>query len=429
MHFVIFEGSGWESLAPLSLSRPTFTLVCGIGTLLEKQVRNLRPTRLTLWVRPQLADYCRRHVVPSIAAQSLASVVRINEPLDSDPAMLVDGSALFLGSQPTADINAASPCVALHEGTSRICHARVVAPGLSVNDALELSQRWTALLDLQRCAPLGKPVSHIWDLLGYHEAGLLADAAAWGRKPHTFSDGPWHLVNKDDVRIGDGARLGAGCEIDASNGPVVLASGSIIGANVVVQGPCFIGSQAEIMPVSLIRPGVSIGPGCKVGGEVSRTIVIGYSNKAHEGYLGDSYVGEWVNLGAGTTTSNLKTTYGSIGKYLGGKEMDTGRKFLVSLIGDHTKTAICTRFMSGSYVGYCAMIATSAHAPRFTPSFSFSTDKGSQLYRIEKAFEVAKAMFARRNRSWTGEDEAVMRYAGDAARKVEQKRPGPSGPG
>jgi UDP-N-acetylglucosamine diphosphorylase/glucosamine-1-phosphate N-acetyltransferase len=267
-------------------------------------------------------------------------------------------------------------------------------------------------------------VTRIWDLLGMNEEALLADASA--RRPEqSYSstnnrNGSAHLINEDDVLIAEGARLGAGCVIDASKGPVALGAGSLIGANAVVQGPCFIGAQTEVMPVSLIRPGTSIGPGCKIGGEVARAIIIGYSNKAHEGYLGDSYIGEWVNLGAGTMTSNLKNTYGGIGMYMGAEEIDTGRRFLGSIIGDHTKTAIGTRFMSGSYVGHCAMIATSAHAPRFTRSFSFSTDQGTEPYRLDKACEVAGAMFARRNRPWTAEDEALMRYAADAAKLAER---------
>ena len=419
MHLVIFEGTGWKSLAPLSLSRPTFTLLSGMNSLLDKQLRCLRPTRLTLWVRPELVEYCRRHVVPSIDAQSLTTPVQINHPLDSDPATLLDGSTLFLDFAHAAIDRSANHSVAADDGTSRIRRATVVAPGLSQKDAIESSPKWKNLLDLPRVPLIGKAITHLWDLMAVNEEALLADAAAWTQRRHATPDGPFHLLNKEQILLGENIKLGPGCVIDASKGTVVVADGAIIGANAVVQGPCFIGPRTEITPLSLIRPGTSFGPNCKMGGEIARAIVMGYSNKAHEGFLGDSYLGEWINLGAGTTTSNLKNTYGSIGMNLGGGEIDTGRKFLGSIIGDHTKTAISTRFMSGSYVGYCSMIATSAHAARLTPSFSFCTDKGTQPYRVEKAFEVARAMFSRRNRALTNEDESLMRYAGDAAKIAE----------
>jgi UDP-N-acetylglucosamine diphosphorylase/glucosamine-1-phosphate N-acetyltransferase len=210
--------------------------------------------------------------------------------------------------------------------------------------------------------------------------------------------------------------------IDASKGAVVLGDGAIVGANAVLQGPCYIGSQSEVAPLAMIRPGTSIGPKCKVGGEVARAIILGNSNKGHEGFLGDSYLGEWVNLGAGTTTSNLKNTYGPIGIKLGREEVNSGRQFLGALIGDHTKTAIGTRFMSGSYAGCCSMIATSAHAPRFTPSFSFLTDKGTEAYRLDKVFEVARAVMARRGRTFDALDEAMVRYCKSAAERAESVR-------
>jgi UDP-N-acetylglucosamine diphosphorylase/glucosamine-1-phosphate N-acetyltransferase len=415
MHLVVFENSHWHALAPLSFSRPTFALMCGTGSLLEKQVRSLAPTRLTLWLRPELAEHCRRHIVPTLSIPGLIESVRINEPLDAHPAMLLDGSTVCLG---TSRMSAES-FVAVVQETSRIAQATVIAPGLSHDDVLQDSPRWKAILDLPRTTAIGKTVTHLWDLLSLNDAALLADAPLHQASNGAPTDGPWHLIEKSQISIGDGARIGPGCVIDASKGPVMLASGSAIGANSVLQGPCFIGAKSEITPLSLIRAGTSIGPSCKIGGEVARAIVIGYSNKAHEGYLGDSYLGEWVNLGAGTTTSNLKNTYGNIGMQLGGGEIDTGRKFLGSIIGDHTKTAIGTRFMSGSYVGFCSMIATSSHAPRFTPSFRFCTDRGSEAYRLEKAFEVARAMFARRSRDWTAEDEALMRYVAYAARRAE----------
>jgi bifunctional N-acetylglucosamine-1-phosphate-uridyltransferase/glucosamine-1-phosphate-acetyltransferase GlmU-like protein len=159
---------------------------------------------------------------------------------------------------------------------------------------------------------------------------------------------------------------------------------------------------------------------CKVGGEVSNSIFAGHANKSHEGFVGDSSVGEWVNLGAGTTTSNLKNTYGEIGLPVrAGEEVRTGRRFLGAVIGDHAKTAVGTRLMTGSYVGAASMVATGGLPPRHVPSFTWLTDAGPQAYRMDKALEVMRAVYARRNRPWTDVDEQTAAYAASVAPRVE----------
>ena len=126
-----------------------------------------------------------------------------------------------------------------------------------------------------------------------------------------------------------------------------------------------------------------------------------------------------IRLGAGTITSNLKNTYGEISVRVGQKEVPTGRRFLGSLIGDHAKTAIGTRLMTGSYIGFSSMIAISAHAPRFVPSFSYCTDRGVERYQMDKAIEVTRRVYQRRERVWTDTDEQIMQYVAHTAPEVE----------
>jgi hypothetical protein len=159
---------------------------------------------------------------------------------------------------------------------------------------------------------------------------------------------------------------------------------------------------------------------CKVGGEISNTIILGYTNKPHDGFLGDSYVGEWVNFGAGSTTSNLKNTYSEISMPAYGKMIKTGRQFLGALVGDHTKMAIGTKLMTGSYIGYSCMIATTKYPPRIVPSYTFLTDTAAPRYRMDKAEQTMKASFHRRNRSWTTADEQINQYIAETAPLVEK---------
>lgn len=131
---------------------------------------------------------------------------------------------------------------------------------------------------------------------------------------------------------------------------------------------------------------------------MANSIIHGYANKAHDGYLGDSYLGRWVNFGAGTTTSNLKNTYGEITVRHGEREFRTGRRFLGALVGDHTKTGVLTRFPAGTYVGFGCSVAPSQITSNFIPSYSFVTERGRETYDLPRAIEVTKRVYTRRDR-------------------------------
>jgi UDP-N-acetylglucosamine diphosphorylase/glucosamine-1-phosphate N-acetyltransferase len=227
------------------------------------------------------------------------------------------------------------------------------------------------------------------------------------------------MVRDEDVWLAPEVKLGPGCVLDASKGAVMIARGASIGANAVITGPCHIGPGARIRPLTQVREGTSIGTFCTVGGEISHTVMLGYSNKAHEGFVGHSYIGKWVNLGSGTTTSNLKNTYGEIRARIGNREIPTGRQFLGSVIGDHTKTAILSRLSAGAYLGFFAMLDGIGNSCRYVPSFTFQTGDGPEKYRMDKAIEVTRRVFARRDREFNDVDEQIMRYVERVAPEIE----------
>jgi UDP-N-acetylglucosamine diphosphorylase/glucosamine-1-phosphate N-acetyltransferase len=409
MHVVVFEGSKWHTFAPLSLARPVFALASGASSLLEKQVRHLRPTRLSVWVRPALAAWCEREL-----SARLKMPVAVNQPLDDETALLVSGRTLhFSRFEHTED-----QCVIVEE-ENLIRKAVVRMPGLTYDDAMNRTDRWMKLFDLPRMNEQARMADYVWDLISWNEESLVEDFVALHEEPSQKPAGPYHLVHDENVWIAPDVKLEPGVVLDASRGPVMLATACSIGANSVLKGPCYIGPHAQIKPLTVIHAGTTIGPVCKIGGEVNNSILTGYTNKAHDGYVGDSYLGEWVNLGAGTTTSNLKNTYSPVKIRIGGRETDTGRRTLGALIGDHSKTAIGTRLMTGTYVGYCSMLATSHLPPTFVSSFSFLTDKGREDFREDKALEVMKAVYARRNKLLQPADESLLRYARQAAREAE----------
>ena len=281
------------------------------------------------------------------------------------------------------------------------------------------SAAWLRLLELPKETAQARLPEYLWDLVHWNEESIIADVASMKEKPHPLPPGPYHAIADQDVYISPEAIMYPGVIVDASKGPVVIDVGATINANSVLRGPCFIGRDAIVSPLSNIHSGTSIGPMCKVGGEISNSIFLGHSNKVHDGFVGHSYIGEWVNLGAGTTTSNLKNTYGPIEMRIGTRHIATDRRFLGSMIGDHTKTAIGTRLMTGTYIGYCSLLAASGLPPRFIPSFTFWTDKGTESYRLDKARQVISQVYARRGRVWDQDDEKILKYAQDAGERVE----------
>ena len=422
MHVVIFEGSRWGTFAPLSLSRPVFMLVTGMSTLLDKHVRHLRPTRLTLWVRPAFADYCRARVAPTLPCPT-----QVNAPLDGEPALLISARAVHLSKfeYPPHD------AVVMDEGGKHVQAAMVRDPGLGPADIFGRTDRWLRVHDLPHMMPQSRVVEALWDLIHWNEESLIEDVTTCcSGIPKDKPAGPYHMVHDEDVWLrGPGAvNLEPGVVLDASRGPVVIDAGATIGANSVLKGPCYVGPHAVLRPLTVVRAGTSIGPFCNVGGEVSNSIILDNSNKAHDGYLGDSYVGKWVNLGAGTCTSNLKNTYGEISMQMGDGSPDvpTGRVKLGALIGDHSKTAVLTRLSTGTYVGFYAMLAGPGPVPRFVPSYTFWTERGPEPYRLDKAIEVTRRVYGRRDRPFTDEDEHVMRYVAETA-PASERRTGPNG--
>lgn len=212
------------------------------------------------------------------------------------------------------------------------------------------------------------------------------------------------------IDIHPSASLLPGVVLDASQGAIRIEEGVVIHPNAVLIGPCWIGKDSRVYEHALIKMNTSIGPMCKVSGEIGGTIFQAYSNKCHAGHLGDSVIGEWVNFGAGTTNSNLLNTYGDVVVTdLDGNHHRTERQFVGCFVGDHVKFAIETRIMTGTFVGTGAMIATTQPVSSPIPRFAWLTDNGTRTYRIEKFMNVARVVMARRDIELDAATEAVLR--------------------
>lgn len=252
---------------------------------------------------------------------------------------------------------------------------------------------------------------YTWDLMLASPHQITADFAAAKRHgiEGTIEEPSAIRGNKKDVYIAPGVTIHPMVVIDAEHGPVYIDEGAEIHPFTRIEGPCYIGKKSILLGAKC-REGNSIGPYCRIGGEIEESVIQGYSNKYHDGFLGHAYVGEWVNLGALTTNSDLKNDYSTVSVMLDGKHsIDTGSTKVGSLIGDHTKTSIGVLFNTGSVVGAMALImATGKPLPKFIPSFAwFIEGVVTKGFGKKILYGTANTAMGRRKQKWTPAQETM----------------------
>jgi len=241
----------------------------------------------------------------------------------------------------------------------------------------------------------GRWLNEVWNLVGDLAAQLSEDIPIIGRRLSGAAIENATVIGRKQVYCETGVGIEPFVILDATDGPILIRRGATIAAFSRIVGPCYIGEDSHIVG-DAIR-GCSIGDVCKVRGGIASTVMLGHSNKGHTGFVGSSYIGRWVNLGAGTTTSNLKNTYGEIQLWTPDGVRDTGLQFLGSLIGDHAKTGIGTMLTTGCVVGTGANIYGAQSTPKYIPPFSWGDSEPYARFESSKFIEVAERMMARRH--------------------------------
>ena len=238
--------------------------------------------------------------------------------------------------------------------------------------------------------------SYIWDLLNMQSSFLINDFKHFQESVDGNSHESSILVNSRHIHISKSAIIAAGTVLDASNGPIIIDSNAFIDIGALVKGPVYIGKNSIINPGAKICGNVTVGPFCKIGGEIEDSIFHGFSNKQHDGYLGHSYIGEWVNLGANTNNSDLKNNYSNVRIKIGEKSIDTKQMFVGCMVGDYSKTGISTMINTGTYIGMGANVFGGGFQNKYIPSFSWgATDKTD----INKFIDTLKIVKNRRKKS------------------------------
>ena len=200
--------------------------------------------------------------------------------------------------------------------------------------------------------------------------------------------------------------------------PVFIGNSVSIGPGAVIEGPCVVGDECVVRSHSHLRAGSTLGPNCKVGGEIAKSIFFGYSNKAHEGFVGHSVVGEWCNLGAGTTTSNMKNNYSTVRLWDAKTQdfKDTGTSFCGSMIGDHVNCGIGTKLPTGCVIDPISQVFLSTFVPKHVPMFSWLEDGKQEMFRPNEAISVAERMMRRRNQTLKPERKRLMKHLYETAK-------------
>ncbi len=240
---------------------------------------------------------------------------------------------------------------------------------------------------------------HWWDLVADNGQQINDDFKLFFDGADSFSI-PGHFVtmlNPYSVWLGKDVEIDPGAVIDARNGAIIIDDGAKIGSQAVVQGPCYIGENSVINPFAHLKNGATIGNYCKIGGEVDGAIIDDFSNKQHYGFIGESYIGSWVNLGAGTTCSDLKNNYSQVKSYSYGEEkINTERQFLGCVVGDYTKLGIGSMINTGAYIGTACCIFGTELIQGKIGNFRFGTADSVSLYEFEKFLETLKIVKGRR---------------------------------
>jgi UDP-N-acetylglucosamine diphosphorylase/glucosamine-1-phosphate N-acetyltransferase len=389
----VYEEEGLERLSPLAELRPAFDLRCGRFTLLEKIERLYPKEELHLWVRPELAEVtAERH-----------PKARVNKPVKKGRLFL---SAQAIFEEPVSPQGRESVLLAGDEVVGfRVCSECAVhissAAGLRATLAEEQVK--------------AKTIKRPWDVVELTAGELRSEIPSRkdkglnkdkGRRTKSGVPAGALVGSAGLLVMAKGARVWPGAVVSTETGPVMLDEGAEVRPGSFVEGPCYVG-PGTVIDGAKVRPGCSFGPQCRIGGEVEASVYQGYSNKHHEGFIGHSFVGEWVNLGALTTNSDLKNTYENVQVFFPDGPVDTGLTKVGGFFGDHAKTAIGSLFNTGCRVGIFANWFEPGLARKELAPFSWGRHGG---WTEDAAVQNARVVMARRGVEMSEATEKLIRH-------------------
>jgi UDP-N-acetylglucosamine diphosphorylase/glucosamine-1-phosphate N-acetyltransferase len=419
MRICIYEDRHVRGLEPLTLTRPAADLLCGLSTLGAKHARHFAATSVGHLCRPGVADVARGDDPDA----------RVNDPawLRGAPTVLVN-ARWVPPSRPAipakdrrrrASPFADDPFLGTVNGeiAYAVLDTRLLA-ALSPGTLDDCLADWVQALPTREVG--GALVARPWELIDLNPGQISRDFEAEA-DPHVTGFHPAgfaHVGHADQFFIHPTARIEPMVMADTSHGPVSIGAGAVVQAFTRLEGPCAVGAGSVLQAGTRVRAGTTIGPHCRVGGEVECSILLGHANKYHDGFLGHSYVGEWVNLAAGTHTSDLRCDYQPVTVPVDREEVSTGRTKVGAVIGDHAKTGLGVLLNCGTVIGpFAQILPTGGFAPREVPAFTRAGPGGAKvLTDVNRLLAVADAVMKRRGKVLTLALEVAYRAIATAAR-------------
>ena len=382
MNYILFDDKSWDNLLPLTFTRPVCEIRTGIFTIKEKWENYLNSN-----VSYLTKDY-----------------------LSNKFPLITESDNILINGSVIPDEDLINTINELKNNSALLKNEQLIALKI---DQKEISGFNYTTYKNYKAIEYQKDIVKInwpWEIFSLNGQAIESDFK-WvtkNRKSQPISSTN-NLLGKENIFIEEGASLEF-ATLNATTGPIYIGKDSEIMEGSLVRGPFVLCEHSALKLGAKIYGPTTIGPHCKIGGEVNNSVIFGYSNKAHDGFLGNSVIGEWCNLGADTNNSNLKNNYAEVRlwNYETEKFIKTGLQFCGLFMGDHSKCAINTMFNTGTVVGVSVNIFGEGFPRNFVPSFSWGGAHGFSVYSIDKAFEVAEKVMDRRGLKFTDIDRSIL---------------------
>ncbi len=380
MNFILFDDSR-ENLLPLTFTRPVAEVRIGILTIKEKWDRYLGSSCSWLTEDYLSAKYPTEFTIDTDNVWINGSVCP-NEKLAEEVMKLQAGQELLAGE---------------------VLIARNTGDEKKIDPSSGKSEKFESHANALR-------ITQPWDIFSKNgeELGRDFSLLTKGRNSHALSSSN-QVIGVENIFVEEGAKVECAI-LNASTGPIYIGKDAEIMEGSIVRGPFALCEHSALKLGAKIYGPTTVGPHSKVGGEVNNSVIFGYSNKAHDGFLGNSVIGEWCNIGADSNNSNLKNNYAEVKlwSYGKGKFLGTGLVFCGLIMADHSKCGINTMFNTGTVVGVNANIFGSGFPRNFIPDFSWGGAAGFTTYKLEDAYEVASKVFERRSKAFDDIEKAIL---------------------
>jgi len=387
MNYILFDGTVRDALLPFTFTRPVADIRIGILTIREKWEKYLGSTTTTL---------TEEYLSEKFPMVELAENIMINASFLPNDIL----SELVSNLEPNQAIFKGEEVIAFFTQDSQE----------EVNfDTYEIIEYTEDCLF----------IANTWDIFAKNDAAIREDfeLLTEDRKSQPIPKSV-NVISPENIFIEEGAKLEF-VTLNASTGPIYIGKDSEIMEGSIIRGPFALCEQAQVKMGAKVYGATTVGPHSRIGGEVSNSVLMGYSNKGHDGFLGNSVLGEWCNLGADTNNSNLKNNYDEVKlwSYETGGFEKTGLQFCGLMMGDHSKAGINTMFNTGTVVGVSTNIFGSGFPRNFVPSFSWGGASGFTTYITKKAFETARIVMSRRNVEFDEKEARILEHVFEETKK------------